>query len=124
MTFKNLATAAAIVSGLYALCTLFLPGEFLKFIGATGSSVLLVRWLGSAAIGYTVLAWQARNLADMAAQRTVSITLMTAYLVGFVVTLIEQMGEGALTNNWINAVLFLLLGGAFGYLVFMRPSSA
>lgn len=124
MTFRNVVTVAAIVSVLYALCSLLLPGEFLDFIGAAGSSVLLTRWLGSAAVGLAVILWLARGVTDMGAQKAITTGMFASFGVGFLVTLMAQLGEGALASNWMNAVLFLAMSAAFGYLTFMKSGTA
>ena len=123
MTFRNLATAGAVVSVLYAIGALAMPGGFQELTGAEGSQLLL-QWLGSSATGYAVLLWMARDVTEMAAQRAVSIGMLAGFGVGFVVTLLAQMGDAATSAGWVSAILFLLLAAGFGYAAFMKPMPA
>ena len=66
MNLKNVYTISAVIGVLFGLVLVLFPAGFLSMYGPDASDALNFtgRLLGSAYIGFAVIAWQVRNASD------------------------------------------------------------
>ena len=116
----------SILSLLFGLAFVFLPGQLLSIYGITlGDAGLYIGQLfGAAILGYAVLAWFARNTEESPARRAILIALFTGFTIGFIMALIGQLTGVVNAVGWSTVAIYLFFAVAFGYLRFMKSSSS
>ena len=124
MNYRNVVTASAVVSILYALLIVLLPGQIVRFynVELNPAGVLVAHLYGSTLLGFGLLNWFARQFQDTSIQRSVMTANLVTTALGTIFSLIAQLGgvPGANALGWSTVVLFLLFALAFAYLLFVR----
>jgi hypothetical protein len=71
------------------------------------------------------LLWFARNAArSEIALRALVLAITIGDTLGFVITLLAQLGGLANALGWVTVALYLLLALGFGYFQFVKPSAS
>ena len=124
MNYRNMVTASAVVSILYAVLIVLLPGQIVRLynVELTPPGVLVAHLYGSTLLGFGLLNWFARQFQDESVQRSVMTANLVTTALGTIFSLIAQLGgvPGANALGWTTVVLYLLFALAFAYLRFVR----
>ena len=123
MKFRTFMTIYAIVSVLFGLGFVFVPGLVLLIYGV--KTDLAFRYIGqlfgAALISLAVLAWFSRNAVASEARKTSLPALLAGEVIGFTVALIGQLGGALNTFGWSVVAVYLFLGIGLAYYYFAKP---
>lgn len=126
MKLNTLFTITTVGALAFTIAFLFFPGPYLSIFGLQADSATLwvSRYLGSAAFGYTLLAWFARNSADSEARRAIVLAMLGVWSVSFIGLLLGQIAGMVNSLGWVMVVLMALFTAAYGYFQFVKPSDS
>ena len=118
MKFKPFMLVYAIVSALFGLGFIFLPGMLLSLYGfETGASVQLIAQLfGAALVSLALLAWLARDLQAPEARRIIVMALLAGEALGLILAVLGQMRGVMNVLGWAVVLVYLLFTLSLGYL--------
>jgi hypothetical protein len=122
MKLSHLLAAGAVVTLVFGLALVLVPGPLLGLYGVTvnEAGILIARLFGAAFLGYTVLNWFARDSADTPTLRGIVLANLIMDVVGFVVTLLGQLAQVANALGWSSVALYLLFALGFAYFQFVK----
>src|SRR3970040_1718419 len=102
MKLGNLLMAGAVVTLVFGLGLVLVPGGLLSLYGITvnDAGILIARLFGAAFLGFTVLNWSARNAADDQVLRGIVLANLIMDAIGFVVTLLGHRAGLGNTLRW------------------------
>jgi len=124
MNYRNVVTASAVVSIVYGLLVVLLPGQAVRLynVELTPPGLYVAQLFGSTLLGLGLLSWFARQFQEDSVQKSVLTANLVASALGTIFSLIAQLGgvPGANALGWSTVVLYLLFALAFAYLRFMR----
>ena len=124
MNYRNVVTASAAVSILYALLILIFQGNIVRLysVELTPAGVYVAQLYGSTLLGFGLLTWFARGFTDESAQKAVLTASLVTTTLGAIFSILAQLGgvPGANALGWTTVVLYLIFALAFAYLRFMR----
>ncbi len=124
MNLKNLFTIAAVLSLLFGLAFLLMPATALGWYGITlmpAAGILMTRLFAASLLGVAVLAWLARSLGASEARSAIVLGIIVMDTLGFIVSLLAQLGGVANQLGWSTVAIYLLLALGFAYFKFMKP---
>jgi hypothetical protein len=126
MKLSTLFTANAIVSALFGLTFVLVPGTAMSFYGVTLSpgGLFIARLFGGVLIGVAVLTWSARNAGDSEARKAIVLSRFVCETVGFIVALLGQLAGVVNALGWSTVAIYLVFALGFGYFQFMKPGSS
>ena len=123
MTYRNVLTVSAILSFLFGLGFMFMPGQLVTFynVQLNDTGQFVGQLYGATLFGFGLLNWFAREFADGSVQRSLLTANFVTVSLGTIFALIGQLGGIAGVNalGWSTVLLYLLLALGFGYLRFM-----
>lgn len=122
MKLGNLLVAGAVVTLIFGLALVLVPGTLLALYGVTVNvqGIFIARLFGAAFLGFTVLNWSARNASDSEVLRGIVLANLIMDVVGFTVTLLGQLAQVANALGWSSVALYLLFSLGFAYFQFMK----
>ena len=124
MTYKNVLTVSAILSFLFGIGFMLMPSQLVMFYGVEVNDVgrYIAQLYGATLFGYGLLNWFARDFSEGSVQRAVLTANALTATLGFIFSLIGQLGGvgGVNALGWSTVLIYLLLAAWFGYLRFMR----
>ena len=122
MTYKNFTTFASIVGFIFALGFILMPARLLSMYNVTlnDAGILIAQLFGAALLGYGLLNWLARDFDDDEACKAIMTANFAFDAVGFIFSLIGQLGGVKDVNSlgWSTVLIYLILAAGFGYLRF------
>ena len=122
MTYKNFLTIASIVSFLFALGFVLMPGQLVSFynVELNAGGILIGRLFGAALLGFGLLNWFGRDFSDSAVKQAVLTVNLAGDALGFIFALMGQLGGVPEVNalGWSTVLIYLLLAAGFAYLRF------
>ena len=122
MTYKNFLTFASVVAFIFALGFILMPAQLVSFYNVTlnEAGVLIAQLFGAALLGFGVLNWSARSWEEGAATQAVLTANLAADAIGFLFSLIGQLGgvPGVNALGWSTVLIYLILAAGFAYLRF------
>ncbi len=126
MKLKVLFIITAIIAVVFGVAFAILPAQVYSLYDIESSAGLnyMGQLFGAALIGFGLIAWLARNVADSDARRAIILAFFISDGIGFVIALIGQLNEIIGSLGWLTVVIYLLLTIGFGYFQFSRPSSS
>jgi hypothetical protein len=126
MKLNILLAIAAVVAAVFGVAFVVATGPLLSLYGITldKGGTLIAQLFGAALIGFGVLNWFARNVADREAQRTIVLANLSGDVVGFVMILIGQLQGVTNALGWSTVAIYLLLALGFAYFQFMKPGAS
>jgi len=119
MKLNTFMIIAAILALIFGLALILMPKPFMGLYGVTlndAGAQFVGRYLGSAYIGISFLAWACRS----GASKGVLAGFFVTALLGFVVALYDVFAGGSNALVWLNVAIYLLLGLGFAYFAFMK----
>jgi len=124
MNYRNVVTASAVVSIVYGLLVVLLPGQAVRLysVELTPPGLYVAQLFGSSLLGFGLLNWFARQFQEDSVQKSVLTANLVSSALGAIFSLIAQLGgvPGANALGWSTVVLYLLFALAFAYLRFMK----
>lgn len=122
MSYKNITTVASIVALLFGLGFVLMPTQLAGYYNVTlnEGGAFIGQLFGAALLGFAALNWFGRNLGDGQAQQVVENANIAGDAVGFIFSLMAQLGglSGVNALGWSTVAIYLLLALAFAYLRF------
>ena len=131
MKLRNLFIVNTLVALVFAAGLLLAPKTMLTLFGLNvGAAVrtnailsLVTQLLGAALVVPGLLSWFAGAMQEVAARRSVAISLLAFDLIGFGVSFFVGMLPKVMSPaGWVLVVLFLFFTVGFAYFLFMRPA--
>lgn len=124
MTYRTVLTVAAVLSVLFGIGFMLLPGPLtaLYDVQLDDPGRFVGQLYGVTLFGFGLLNWLAREFREGSSQRAVLTANFVSASLGFLVSLMGQLGgvPGVNALGWSTVLLYLLLALAFGYLRFLR----
>jgi hypothetical protein len=123
MKFSSFITSAAIVSGAFGVAFVLAPGQVISLYGnePTAISSYLAQLFGGALFSFAVLLWSAKNATGAEAHRIV-VALFIADAIGFIVSLIAQLGDVVNALGWSTVGIYLFYSIGFAYFLVKKPA--
>lgn len=119
MNLKNLFTASAILSLIYGVFELFMPGAAVSTFSDNAELTPLlsttVRFIGGSLIGIAILSWFMRDASVSFGRRAGLFALATSNLIFGVIQVMGIMDGTLNATNWVGAILSLALCAGFAY---------
>ena len=125
MKLRTLMLVNTVVAFIFGVSFVVAPGQTmaLYLIPADAPLLLTGQLFGACLVGFAVLTWLARNAGESDARRAIVLSLFVGDAVGFVVSLIGQLGGVLNSLGWLNVAIYLVLALGFAYFAFMKPST-
>ena len=125
MKLNTLMVVNALVAGVFGVGFIVVPGQVTSAYGSeiTPQLEYVTRLFGAALLAFAVLTWTARNATDSDARRAILLALFVGDGVGFIVSLMGQLGGVMNALGWTTVLIYLLLALGFGYF-FAQPKTA
>jgi hypothetical protein len=125
MKLSTLMVINAIVAAVFGIAFVVVPGQVFSLYGVAESAALKYtgQLFGSALVAFAVLTWTARNATESESRRAIVLALFTGDAIGFLVSLIGQLGNVVNSLGWSTVAIYLLLALGFGYFQFAKPAS-
>ena len=124
MTYRTVLTVAAVLSFLFGIGFMLMPGQVssLYNVELDESGRYIAQLYGATLFSFGLLNWFARDFGGGSVQRSVLNANALAAALGFVFSLMAQLGgvPGANALGWSTVGLYLLLALGFGYVRLMR----
>jgi hypothetical protein len=122
MTYRNFLTFASVVAFVFALGFILMPAGLVSFYGVTLNEVgvLIAQLFGAVLLGFGVLNWSARSWGEGEAKKAVLTANLASDAIGFIFSLIGQLGgvPGVNALGWSTVLIYLILAAGFAYLRF------
>jgi hypothetical protein len=124
MRLAWLLTVNGLVSGLFGIVALLLPGPLYDSFGGTSDvgSQFVVQLFGAALVGEALLRLGLRNVEPGRTRNVLTSALLGEYLLALVAALQAQLGGVTNASGWAIVVLLALF--ALGYAYFRFPGRA
>lgn len=124
MTYRNFLTIASILSFIFGLGFMLMPSQLVSFynLELTPPGSFIAQLYGVTLFSFGVLNWLARGFSDKMAQQAVLTANLVGGALGFIFSLIGQLGGVPEVNalGWSTVLIYLLLALGFAYLRFSR----
>jgi hypothetical protein len=127
MNLKNLFILNAVVCLVFGLSFVFVPVQTLSLYGddiVHGQFKYVGQLFGSALLVFSLASWLVRNAAESTARSAIILSFFIGDVIGFVISLINQIGGVVNALNWSTVAIYLLLALGFGYFQFLKPSNS
>jgi hypothetical protein len=122
MTYRNLLTIASIIAFIFGLGVILMPGQLVSFynVQLTDAGILIAQLYGGTLFSFGLLNWFARGFRDEAVQQAILTANLVGDALGFIFSLIGQLGGVPEVNalGWSTVLLYLILTAGFAYLRF------
>ena len=124
MKLSMLMVGNAALALLFALGFLLAPERMLSAYGAAGNAELvqMARFFGSAMLGYALLTWLARNVAESTARRAILLSLFLSFVIGLIVAVQGQVSGVVNSLGWLTVALYLVFALGYGYFQFVKKA--
>jgi hypothetical protein len=123
MNYRIMFLINAFLAVLLGLGFLAVPDRVLDQFGVDGyaATKLVSQFFGTALLGLGLLLWFAKDVTDANLQKGMGIALLIGAVAGLGITVLGATSGVLRANWWIAMVVYALLGGAYTYLVFLKP---
>ena len=125
MKFNTFMLVYAVISAVFGLGFVFIPGLLLPLYGVEPDAALKLigQLFGAVLISLALLAWLVRNLRDSETQRPVIISLLVGEALGFILALIGQLNGVFNALGWSVIAVYLFFTLGLAYLLFSKSAS-
>lgn len=124
MKLSALLVANAIVAAVFGAGFVVVPAQVTSLYSPEATSPLVTQLLGAAFLAIAVLTWNARNAPESEARRAILLGLFVGDCIGFVVSLVAQLGGLMNTLGWSTVAIYLVFALGFGYFLFAQPKGS
>jgi hypothetical protein len=124
MTLKTLLIINAAVCLVFGFAFVLAPVQVISLFGSEAVSdqfKYVSQLFGSTLLAFCIISWTARKSADSTARNALVLSFFVGDLVGFIISLANQIGGVVKTLNWVTVVLYFLLATGFGYFYLTKP---
>jgi hypothetical protein len=122
MGYRNLLAVSAILAFVFGLGFILLPGQLVSLynVQISGAGLLFAQLYGGTLLGFGLLNWFGRSFGENAAKQAVLTANLVGDALGFIFSLIGQLGgvPGVNALGWSTVLIYLLLALGFAYLRF------
>lgn len=117
MKLSTLMLVNALVAAVFGVGLIVVPGQVMSAYGpeVTPQLEYVTQLFGAALLAFAILTWTARNSPDSDTRRAILLALFVGDSIGFIVSLIGQLGGVMNALGWSTVVIYLLLALGFGY---------
>lgn len=117
MKLSTLMLVTALVAAVFGVGFIVVPGQVMSAYGPVVTPQLeyVARLFGAALLAFAILTWTARNAPDSDTRRAILLALFVGDSMGFIVSLIGQLGRVVNALGWSTVLIYLLLALGFGY---------
>jgi hypothetical protein len=124
MNYQRMFSVNALIAVLLGLGCLVVPSRVLGQFGVDeyAAMKLVSQFLGTAMLALGLLLWFAKDVGDANLQKGMGMALLGGALAGLALTIAGAASGVLRTNWWIVAIIYIVSGLAYGYLVFRRPN--
>lgn len=107
---------------LFGLGFVLVPAMVLSWYGVVldANGLYIARLLGAALLSFGILSWLVRNSTDSSVIRAVVLSFFIGNMLGFLLSLIDQLQRPENPLDWSTVAIYLLLGLGFGYFYFKK----
>jgi len=125
MKFSTFMVIYAVVSAVFGLGFVLMPGQLLPIYGVEPDAALRLigQFFGAALLSLALLSWLARNLSDSESRRAIVLALLVGEAIGFIFALIGQFNEILNVLGWSVVVVYLIFTLGLAYFQFSKPAS-
>ena len=125
MKFNTFMLVYAVISAVFGLGFVFIPGLLLPLYGVEPDAPLRLigQLFGAVLVSLALLAWLVRNLRDSETQRPVIISLLVGEALGFILALIGQLNGVFNALGWSVIAVYLFFTLGLAYLLFSKSAS-
>ena len=127
MKLKNLFILNAVVCLVFGLSFVIVPDQALSLYGddiVHGQFKYVGQLFGSALLVFSLTSWLVRNSAESTARSAIILSFFIGDAIGFVISLMNQIGGIVNALNWSTVAIYLLLTLGFGYFQFLKPGDS
>ena len=123
MNFRIMFLVTAIIALVLGLAFLIAPGRVLGQFGVDeyAATKLIAQFFGTAMLALGLLLWFAKDIHEAILQKGMGIALLAGAAAGVVISVSGIMAGVMRSNGWIAVLIYVVLGLAYAYLVFLRP---
>ena len=122
MKFSRFMTAYAVVSGLFGVGFVILPGLVLDIYGMSASetSLFIGQLLGATLISLALLGWLAKNASQSEARHAIVLAMFVGEAFGLVLAVMGQL-RGVMNGlGWLVVAVYLIFTIGLGYFQFVK----
>ena len=125
MKFSTFMVIYALVSAVFGLGFVLMPGQILPIYGVEPDAALRLigQFFGAALLSLALLSWLARNLSDSESRRAIVLALLVGEAIGFIFALIGQFNGILNVLGWSVVVVYLIFTLGLAYFQFSKPAS-
>ena len=125
MKFSTFMVIYALVSAVFGLGFVLMPGQLLPIYGVEPDAALRLigQFFGAALLSLALLSWLARNLSDSEARRAIVLALFVGETLGFILALIGQLNGILNVLGWSVVIVYLIFTLGLAYFQFSKPAS-
>jgi len=125
MKLSSFLIIKAIVCLVFGIGFVLIPAKLMSTYGATLETAgeYMSRLFGAVFIGIAFICWLCRGT-NWNALKGITLSLLLADTIGFIVALIYQLSGFMNALGWINVALWLIFALGLGYFRFLKPSAA
>jgi hypothetical protein len=125
MKFSTFMVIYAVVSAVFGLGFVLMPGQLLPIYGVEPDAALRLigKFFGAALLSLALLAWLVRNLSDSEARRAIILALFVGETLGFIIAFISQLNGILNVLGWSVVVVYLVFTLGLAYFQFSKTAS-
>lgn len=123
MNYRILFLINAFIAVLLGLGFLAVPSMVLDQFGVDeyASTKLISQFFGVAMLALGLLLWFAKDVTETNLQKGMGVALLIGAVAGLVISLMGTFSGILRSNGWAAAVIYVLFGLAYAFLVFAKP---
>ena len=125
MKFSTFMVIYAVVSAVFGLGFVLMPGQLLPIYGVEPDAALRLigQFFGAAILSLAILTWLVRNLSDSEARRAIILALLVGETLGFIMALIGQFNGILNVLGWSVVLVYLVFTLGLAYFQFSKSAS-
>ena len=126
MKLRTLMLINTVVALIFGVAFVVAPGWTMGLYGDSANAVLELtgQLFGGSLVAFAVLTWFARNSGESDARRAIILSMLVGDAIGFVVSLIGQLGGVLNSLGWLTVAIYLLLALGFAYFAVVKPTAS
>ena len=123
MRLKHLLVLTAILAGSNGIIAVSIPTLVLSLYGVTPEPAvtLMSRYAGLGSVAIALVAWFARNVEDIQAQRAIVRAFFVTHLVGVVISIAGTL-SGVMAFGWPVVGLYLVIASGYAFFLLTGPN--
>jgi hypothetical protein len=125
MNFRIMFLFTALIAVLLGLAFLAAPGRVLGQFGVDeyAATKLITQFFGTALLALGLLLWFAKDVHEANLQKGMGIALLAGTAAGVFISVSGILAGVVRSNGWLAVFVYVVLGLAYAYLVFLRPGA-